>query len=211
MSMQYPAFFDKVKTIVLYDPLAEFLGAAKDGRVEYNYLDAVKLAGHSCPTVAGAYLMTMKALEALYPGTTPERGAVRVRLRDAMEFGVTGVIANVVGLITGATQQNGFKGIDSRFDRRNLLFFDTGIDADIHFERADSGAAVTVAYRAELVPGSARLKALAGKLGAPGLSAAEQHDFGVEWQARVERILIEQADNPALVVVTAASPGHPGV
>src|ERR1019366_10235857 len=163
MSMQYPAFFDKVKTIVLYDPLAEFLGAAKGGRVEYNYLDAVKLAGHSCPTVAGAYLMTMKALETLYPGTTPERGAVRVRLRDAMEFGVTGVIANVVGLITGATQQNGFKGIGSRFDRRNLLFFDAGIDADIHFERVDSGAAVNVAYRAELVPGSARLKALAGR------------------------------------------------
>jgi len=28
MSMQYPAFFDKVEPIVLYDPRAEFLGAA---------------------------------------------------------------------------------------------------------------------------------------------------------------------------------------
>lgn len=63
--MQYSAFFDKVKPIVLYDPLAEFLGAAEAGRVEYAYLDAVKLAGHSCPTVAGAYLMAMKALQAL--------------------------------------------------------------------------------------------------------------------------------------------------
>ena len=161
--------------------------------------------------MAGAYLMTMKALETLYPGTTPERGAVRVRLRDAMEFGVTGVIANVVGLITGATQQNGFKGIGSRFDRRNLLFFDAGIDADIHFERVDSGAAVNVAYRAELVPGSARLKALAGRLRTLGLTAAEQRDFGVEWQARVERILIEQTDNPALIVVTAAGPEHSGL
>ncbi len=211
MSMQYPAFFDKVKTIVLYDPLAEFLGATENGRVEYTYLDAVKLAGHSCPTVAGAYLMTMKALEALYPDATPERGAVRVRLRDEMEHGVTGVIANVVGLITGATQKNGFKGIASRFDRRNLLFFDAGIDADIQFERVDMGAAVTVAYRADLVPSSARLKALAGKLGTPGLTPEEQHEFGVEWQARVERILIEQADNPALVVVSAASPEHPGL
>lgn len=209
MPMQYPAFFDQVRTIVLYDPLAEFLGAAKAGIVEYNYLDAVKLAGHSCPTVAGAYLMTIKALEALYPGTTPERGAVRVRLRDEMEHGVTGVIANVVGLITGATQQNGFKGIAGQFDRRNLLLFNAGIDADIHFERVDSGAAVTAAYNAGLVPGSARLRALAGKIGMPGLSAAEQRDFGVEWQARVERILIEQADNPALVLIRPASPGHP--
>lgn len=204
MSMQYPAFFDQVRPIALYDPLAEFLGAAKAGRVEYTYLDAVKLAGHSCPTVAGAYLMTMKALQALYPGATPERGAVRVHLRGEMEFGVTGVIANVVGLITGATQKNGFKGIAGRFDRRNLLYFNAAIDADMQFERVDSGAAVTVAYRADLVPGSARLKALAGKLGTLGLTAAEQHEFGVEWQARVERILVEQADNPALVVVTAA-------
>ena len=208
MQMQYPAFFDKVRTIVLYDPLAEFLGAARAGIVEYNYLDAVKLAGHSCPTVAGAYLMTLKALEALYPGTTPERGAVRVRLRDEMEHGVTGVIANVVGLITGATQQNGFKGIAGRFDRRNLLFFNAGIDADIHFERVDSGAAVTATYNAGLVPGSARLKALAGKIGMPGLSAAEQRDFGVEWQARVERILIEQTDTPALVLIRPAGPEH---
>jgi len=209
--MQYPAFFDVVRTIVLFDPLAEFLGAAKAGMVEYTYLDAVKLAGHSCPTVAGAYLMTMKALEALYPGTAPERGAVRVRLRCEMEEGVTGVTANVVGLITGATQKNGFKGIGGRFDRRNLLYFGAGIDGDIHFERVDSGAAVTVAYRAELVPGSARLKALAGKLGTLGLSATEQRDFGVEWQARVERILIDEADNSALVVVTAAGLEHPGL
>jgi len=155
--------------------------------------------------------MTMKALQALYPAATPERGAVGVRLRGEMELGVTGVIANVVGLITGATQKNGFKGIAGRFDRRNLLFFNAGIDADIQFERVDSGAAVTVACGAELVPGSTRLQALAGKLGTLGLTAAEQHEFGAEWQARVERILIEQADNPALVVVTAAGPKQPGL
>jgi len=206
MSTQYPAFFDQVEPIVVYDPLAEFLGAAKAGIVEYSYLDAVKLAGHSCPTVAGAYLMTMKGLQALYPGATPERGAVRVRLREEMELGVTGVIANVVGFITGATQKNGFKGIAGRFDRRDLLFFNAGIDADIHFERLDSGAAVTVAYDAGLVPATARLRALAGKIAAPGLTAAEQDEFGVEWQARVERILVEQAGNPALVVVAE----HPG-
>lgn len=201
--MRYPAFFDQVRTIVLYDPLAEFLGAAADGRIEYRYLDAVKLAGHSCPTVAGAYLMTQKALDALYPGTTPERGAVRVHVRGEMEAGVSGVIANVVGLITGATQQNGFKGIGGRFDRRNLLFFDPGIDTELQFERIDSGAAVSVAYRADLVPGSARLKSLIGKLGTEGLSAVEQREFGDEWQVRVRRILLDEADNPALVVVRA--------
>lgn len=52
--MHYPAFFDDVPAIRLYDPLAEFLGAVDDGVIEYRYLDAVKLAGHSCPTVASA-------------------------------------------------------------------------------------------------------------------------------------------------------------
>lgn len=33
----------------MYDPLAEFLGAAEGGLIEYGYADAVKLAGHSCP------------------------------------------------------------------------------------------------------------------------------------------------------------------
>jgi hypothetical protein len=207
--MQYPAFFDQVRTIVLYDPLAEFLGAATDGRIEYRYRDAVKLAGHSCPTVAGAYLMTLKALDALYPGTTPERGAVSVHVRGEMEFGVTGVIANVVGLLTGATQQNGFKGIAGRFDRRNLLFFDRDLDMDLRFERVDTGASVAVIYRAELVPASARLKALIGKLGTTGLGAAEQGEFGDEWQKRVRRILIDEADNPALLMVTATSAGQP--
>ena len=52
--MKYPAFFDEVPSISLYDPLAEFLGAAEDGILQYGYVDAVRLAGHSCPTVASA-------------------------------------------------------------------------------------------------------------------------------------------------------------
>jgi len=69
--MSYPAFYDAVARITLHDPLAEFLGAADKGLIEYGYVDAVKLAGHSCPTVAGAYLMTLKALARLYPDGTP--------------------------------------------------------------------------------------------------------------------------------------------
>ena len=49
----------------MHDRLAEFLGAADGGVIEYRYVDAVKLAGHSCPTVAGAYLLTSKVLSGL--------------------------------------------------------------------------------------------------------------------------------------------------
>jgi len=123
MDMNYPGFFDAVPRIALRDPLSAFLGAFARGVVEYGYLHAVKLAGHSCPTVAGAYLMTAKALGALYGDELPERGAIRIEFRDQAEAGVTGVIANVVSQITGAAQRSGFKGIAGRFDRRDLLVF----------------------------------------------------------------------------------------
>ncbi len=38
-----------------------------------------------------------------------------------------------------------------------------------------------LAYRTELVAGSAWLKALAGKFGTLGLTTAEQYDSGVKW------------------------------
>ncbi|HQC29212.1 MAG TPA: hypothetical protein PK342_07480 [Methylotenera sp.] len=56
--MKYPAFINDIPKIKLYDPLAEFLGTIDDGIIEYGYIDAIKLAGHSCPTVASAYWMT---------------------------------------------------------------------------------------------------------------------------------------------------------
>lgn len=62
--MQFPDFFEAAPRITVRDPLARFLGAAEDGIIEYRYADAVRLAGHSCPTVASAYLMTRAALGA---------------------------------------------------------------------------------------------------------------------------------------------------
>src|SRR5690606_29458506 len=110
-AMTYPAFFDDAPRITVQDPLAALLGAASGGIIEYSYADAVKLAGHSCPTVAGAYLMTRNALKKLYGDELPERGNIKVQFRDEQTNGVTGVIANVVSLITGATTDNGFKGL----------------------------------------------------------------------------------------------------
>ena len=108
----------------MHDRLAAFLGASDGGVIEYRYADAVKLAGHSCPTVAGAYLLTSRTLAALYPDQLPERGEIQVDFRDAQEEGVTGVIAAVIGLITGAAGIGGFKGIAGHFTRRNLLDFE---------------------------------------------------------------------------------------
>lgn len=86
--MKYPDFFDAIPRIVLRDPLAEFLGAADGGLIEYSYLDAVKLAGHSCPTVASAFCLTRRAMRALYGDALPERGGLRVAFSASAADGV---------------------------------------------------------------------------------------------------------------------------
>jgi hypothetical protein len=60
MASSFPAFFDAVPAITLRDPLAEILGAAEGGLIEYRFADAVRLAGHSCPTVAGGALPVLR-------------------------------------------------------------------------------------------------------------------------------------------------------
>lgn len=142
--MNHPAFFDHAPVITVHDALAAFLGACDDGMITYRYIDAVRLAGHSCPTVAGAYLMTRRALALLYPDQTPERGAVQVRFASALDEGVTGVIGSVVGLITGAAGPGGFKGIGRDFTRQNLMHFASETEGEAHFERLDNGAAVVL-------------------------------------------------------------------
>ena len=143
-SSSFPSFFQGAPTIRVHDPLATFLGAG-DGFIEYGYADAVKLAGHSCPTVASAFLMTRAALAALYPDAVPSRGDLRVELREPMEEGVTGVIGNVAALITGAAGEGGFHGIGGRFVRRDRLAFGVAMEPQLRFTRLDSGAAVGVA------------------------------------------------------------------
>lgn len=198
--MSHPAFFDAVARIALRDPLAELLGAADDGLIEYGYSDAVKLAGHSCPTVAGAYLMTLKALKRLYPDTVPERGSIRIAFGSPVSEGTTGVIAAVAGLLTGAAGAGGFQGLNGRFSRRDLLTFEAGNRGDIRFRLLEGSKCIRVHYHPEVVPAPAELPALMQKLQSGSADKAERAEFGRLWQMRVKRILIEHIDDPALVV-----------
>ena len=59
------------------------------------YDDAVRLCGHSCPTVAGAWLMTAAALRALYP-EVPVRGAIEVTVGGARDDGAQTWSAGIV-------------------------------------------------------------------------------------------------------------------
>lgn len=198
--MAFPDFFARAPRLVVHDALAELLGASSDGLIEYGYEDAVRLAGHSCPTVAGAWLMTVQALRALYPDTPPQRGEIEVRFADGATHGVTGVIANVVSLVTGATTDTGFKGLGGQHDRRHLLHFDADVPGEVVFTRRDTGAAVAVSYSAAGVPSSPRAMPLLQKILGGGASRDERREFAALWQDRVQRIL-EQPDRPGMITL----------
>lgn len=187
--MHYPNFFDEIKPIVLQDKLSHFLGTFEEGVIEFSYLDVVKLAGHSCPTVAGAYLMVREGLKALYGEELPQRGEIEVSFKSAIDEGTTGVVANIAMLITGATDSSGFKGLNGNFSRTNLMHFEQDIEATMQLKRKDTQKVVNINYDPSSIPPNAQIKPLMGKMMQGVASGDEKNLFGILWQVRVEEIL----------------------
>lgn len=200
--MAFPDFFDNAPVIRLHDPLAQLLGSTADGIMDYRYADAVRLAGHSCPTVAGAFLIARTALNTLYPDALPERGGIAVHMPSPEKQGTTGVVAQVLTLLTGAAAQGGFKGIGGRFSRNGLLTFATSNgenDGAVRFERLDTGAAVAVMFDANKMPADISQRERMQAVMQNRETSEQQAEFARLWQARVRRILLEHADDPAMV------------
>jgi hypothetical protein len=197
--MAFPSFFSEVPTIVLRDRLAEFLGAADGGLIEYHYADVVKLAGHSCPTVAGAYLMTRRVLNALYGDDMPERGDIRVDFRESQELGVVGVTASVISVLTGAAGMGGFKGIAGNFSRRDLMCFDTDILGEVCFTRRDTGESLSAELHLSHIPPDPRMGPLLQRLLAGERDGVVAEVFATLWQDRVRQILVDHFDDPQTV------------
>ncbi len=196
--MNYPTFFNTIPNITLQDPLSNFLGTFEDGIVEFSYLDVVKSAGHSCPTVAGAYITTLKGLEALYGDETPTRGNIAVSLKDDMQEGVTGVIANVITQITGATELSGFKGLNGKFARHSLMHFNADINGAVEFKRLDNNKSVTVSYDHSSIAGNPKMQELMGKMMQEVATEDEKLEFGQIWQQRVSNIF-DRADDVVFI------------
>jgi len=186
--MEYPKFFDNIESITIRDDLSAFLGTFKDGTIEFKYLDIVKSAGHSCPTVAGAYIATREALKRLYGDEIPKRGEIRVDFREPQTEGVIGVIAQVITNITGATSDFGFKGINGKFNRTGLLFFSQDIDSEIKFTRLDTKESVLIDYNPKSIKSDPKQMELFQKIAHGLATAKELAEFGELWQNRVERI-----------------------
>lgn len=199
--MKCPDFFALAPRLTVRDRLAELLGAAEGGVFEYGYEDAVKLAGHSCPTVASAYMITLHALRALYGDEMPERGGVRVEFAEPFEDGVTGVVATVVMQLSGAAQEGGFKGIGGRHVRRDLQDFGVDLPLQMRFIRIDNGKAVDAATDLSNVPGDPATMPLLQRCLAGQASPEQRAQFAELWQARVRRVLVDHADDESVFLI----------
>ena len=168
--------------------------------IEYRFADAVKLAGHSCPTVASAYLMACHGLTALYGPELPTRGGIRVELAGLATEGVVGVIASVLTLLTGATGQTGFKGLGGHFDRRHLLDFGVPMrgtsSLHAHGHRRPG--------RSEGSPGSRSRRCANRHTDARCIAGTASTDertlFQSLWQERVRALLVEHAESAIEII-----------
>ncbi len=192
--MKYLKWFDDVEKIVLRDELLRFLGVNDDGVIEYSYLEIVKTAGHSCATVAGAYLCALYGLKALYSDTLPKRGEIKVEIQKKPTQNNAGVVGCVISNITGATTDYGFGGIPTgKFNRRNLLFYQANIDTDIKFTRLDTNESIGVNYTPQkIVNPMAILKSAI----LPNATQEDKDSFGDRFQEMVKTIL----SNPDKVI-----------
>ncbi|MRI83840.1 MAG: hypothetical protein C6I00_05395 [Nitratiruptor sp.] len=199
--MTYPDFFDQVEPLLLYDPLADFLGALDGGVTQITYLDLVKLAGHSCPTVAGIYLMARIGLERLFPDAMPIRGEIEVHIQGAKGEGVNGVIGTGLAYICGVSDEGGFKGIGGRFNRANKLFYQAPISGEVRLKRCDSGASIDLSYDPSVIPPNPEMKELLAKLQSGHATIDDRRAFQKLWQERVAKILLSKELWPQMVTI----------
>ena len=188
--MNYPKFYDKVESFVLKDELSSFLGATEDGIIEINYLDCVKLAGHSCPTVAGSYILTKVAISKLF-SNTPTRSSVIVSFKDAKDSGVTGVIGSVIGYILGCNDEGGFSGIGGKFNRKNLLTYNNkNQQSMVKFTNIYTKESIELNLDTSEVPANPKMKELMQKSLKAEATQDEMLKFQQMWQNRVEYMLL---------------------
>src|SRR3989338_664496 len=189
------SFYADVEPIKLKDPLAVFLGAI-DEKEEFvfTYTDAVRLAGHSCPAISGAYKITQKALMTLYGNEIPMRGEISVKVLGSIAHGANGPISQVISLITGAAPETGFAGLGESFVRKNKLIFDEkNEEANAFvFTRDDNGKSVKITYHPENVPADQDMHELFTKSIVGTANEKQKEKFKEMWQKRVRCVLFEE-------------------
>lgn len=195
-------FMKQAPTIKLREPLAGTLGAFEDDDdvFEYSFIDTVKMAGHSCPTVSAAYIGCLNALKKLYPDSIPVRGEISVTVYGDADEGVYGVFAQVFSLITGACTEMGFKGLGHKFKRKNLItFVSEKIDPNamsFEFQRQDNNKKVLLKIDHRGLPSlgvkEQRMAELLEKTLWEAAKKEEIREFQDLWMEKVEKIIKQE-------------------
>ena len=200
-------FYDEVESIKMRDPFAVALGVlTKDDVFTYKYEDAVKLAGHSCLAVSGAYRLTQIALKQIYGDEIPVRGEIEVTFKGSVGHGANGPISQVVTLITGAAADNGFHGFGGKkFKRSNLLKFEknilppVGVICSVTFQRIDTGKSVEIIYRNDMLPANPKMAELMPLAITGTGSESDINKFAEMWNDRVRMVLLDDFEGMFVV------------
>jgi hypothetical protein len=181
--------------IEIRDPVAEALAVLEPGEpFVITYTDAVKEAGHSCPTASGAYRIAQVGLDALYPDGYPVRSEIEVQAAGPRDDATYGVMSRIISYVTGAAEADGFSGLAGGYGgRRDLLRFDAfdpdTADPTFRFRRTDTDETIEVTYHVSYVPdGGPAIGNLQGIL--DGSASDQQREaFADAWHRRVQEVL----------------------
>lgn len=207
-------YIAEVPPLMMEEPYFEIFGQA-EGPVPYYYAEAVKLAGHSCGATTGAWVITQKALEVLYPdGETPVRGQIMVEAPGAEDEWFVGVFGEIITFLTGAAPHTGFSGVefaeaDETFLRRNKMVYAEEPTNQLPprrewvFTRLDTGTKVGVRFNLVVIkPLPTPFRVSMGKKMAAGEASPEEAaDYIQYWNDRA-RFVLENADMDGFFTVT---------
>jgi hypothetical protein len=195
-------YITEVPPIMMMDPYFQIFGQSQVP-VPYTYENAVKLAGHSCGAVTGAWTITRKALEVLYPdGEIPVRGQIAVEAPGAEDEWFVGVFGEVITFITGAAPKTGFIGAefgqtDNVFVRQNKMVYPedpTGTmppKMEWIFTRLDTGTSVGVIFNLAVITPIAtpERQAMGVKMVKGEATPEEAADYYEYWNERATFVL----------------------
>jgi predicted hydrocarbon binding protein len=208
------AYITEVPPIMMSEPYFGIFGQTS-GPVPYYYEEAVNLAGHSCGATTGAWVITRKALEVLYPnGEVPVRGQIAVEAPGAEDEWFVGVFGEIITFVTGASPHTGFIGsefgqVNNLFVRQNKMVYKDEPTGQLPpmrewiFTRLDTGAKVGVKFNLVVIlpiPTPGRVE-MGKKMAAGTATPEEAADYQKYWNDRAIFVL-ENADMDGFFTVT---------
>lgn len=194
-----------VDPIEIRDPVAEALRNLESGDpIVISYTDTVKEAGHSCPTTSGAYRITQLGLDALYSDSYPVRSEIQVQAAGSRDDAAYGVMSRIISYVTGATEDDGFRGLTGGYGgRRNLLAFDAfdaaTPDPAFRLRRTDTDETIEVTYHPDEVPTGGPAIGNLQQILNRSASDQQREAFADAWHRRVQVVL---EDDSLLTVET---------